>query len=126
MKNTSKIVEACARASHEANRAYCLAMGDTSLLPWEESPSWQRESVIDGVKKALSDPLLTSAQSHENWLAYKRREAWVYGPVKVAERKTHPCLLPYDELPPAQRAKDAIFLGVVRLVEAALKENMTS
>lgn len=125
MKSVNRIVEACARASHEANRAYCIAMGDTSLTIWEAAPSWQRESVIDGVMKALSDSSLTPAQSHENWLAYKRREGWVYGPLKDSDRKTHPCLLPYDELPPAQRAKDAIFLGVVRLVEAALKENMT-
>lgn len=117
-----RIVEACARASHEANRAYCIALGDHSLLPWEDSPSWQRESVIDGVKKALADPLLTPMRSHENWVAYKTREGWVYGPVKDANQKTHPCLLPYGELPPAQVAKDAIFLGVVRLVEAALKE----
>lgn len=126
MKNTSKIVEACARASHEANRAYCLAMGDLSQLPWEEAPGWVRESVLLGVQKALEDPSLTPAESHKNWVSHKWADGWVYGPVKDAERKTHPCLLPYDELPPAQRAKDAIFLGVVRLVEAALKENMTS
>ena len=35
------VAEACARASHEANRAYCLAIGDASLAPWEQAPDWQ-------------------------------------------------------------------------------------
>ena len=30
---TSQVIEAAARAAHEANRAYCLALGDTSLIP---------------------------------------------------------------------------------------------
>lgn len=46
-------VEACARAAHEANRAYCLALGDTSQLPWEEALGWQRDSAIKGVHKDL-------------------------------------------------------------------------
>jgi hypothetical protein len=38
---------------------------------------------------------------------------WVYGEVKDAEKKTHPCILPYDELPLQQRTKDYLFKQVV-------------
>ena len=35
----NNIIEACARAAHEANRAYCLALGDTSQPSWDDAPS---------------------------------------------------------------------------------------
>lgn len=38
----------------------------------------------------------------------------VYGEVKDGEAKTHPCLVPYEQLPPAQRLKDDLFAAIVR------------
>ncbi len=45
-------IESIAKICHEANRAYCATIGDASQLPWEESPDWQRQSAINGVKFA--------------------------------------------------------------------------
>lgn len=61
----------------------------------------------------------TPAQTHEQWLAHKQADGWVYGDVKDPRAKTHPCMVPYADLPPSQRAKDAIFVGVVRAVLVA-------
>ena len=47
---------------------------------------------------------------------------WVYGEHKDEQRKTHPCIVPYDELPAAQRAKDALFLANVRALQGMLEE----
>lgn len=111
-------VEACARAAHEANRAYCIALGDTSQPAWEAAPEWQRESCIKGVGGVLAgnDP----KASHASWLAEKERTGWVYGPIRDVEAKTHPCMVPYEELPLDQRAKDRIFVETVRAVAYAL------
>lgn len=43
----------------------------------------------------------------------ERAAGWKYGPVKDPERKEHPCFVPYDGLPPEQRAKDYLFRAVV-------------
>jgi len=112
-------IETCARAAHEANRAWCLAHGDHSQPSWEDAPDWQKESAIAGVNGVLSGN--TPEQSHESWLAHKRRDGWVYGPVKDPAKKEHPCMVPYSELPPAQRVKDAIFVSVVRAMAAAFE-----
>lgn len=103
----------CARAAHDVNRTYCQQLGDNSQLPWCEAPDWQQRSAIAGAKAILENPNRTPQESHEGWLAQKQAEGWTWGPVKDAELKQHPCMLPYDELPPAQRAKDAIFIAVV-------------
>lgn len=114
-----RIIEACARAAHEANRAYCFALGDRSQPAWEDAPEWQRKSALAGVEGALAGN--TPEQSHAGWLALKIVEGWVWGPVKDPEKKKHPCMRPYAELPPDQRAKDALYLAVVRATAKALE-----
>lgn len=111
-------LEAIARAIHEANLAYCLANGDTSQPPWDEIEEWQRQSSRNAVMTALGGA--TPEQQHEAWMAERQAAGWTLGPVKDTATKTHPCLVPYDQLPPAQRAKDALVGGVARAMAAAL------
>lgn len=115
-------LETIASICHEANRAYCVAHGDDSQPSWGEAPSWQRESARDGVTAILEGRVTTPEASHNNWLAQKQAEGWVYGPVKDPVAKTHPCFLAYDRLPAEQRAKDALFFGIVTALGALPKE----
>jgi RyR domain len=103
-----------ARLCHEVNRAYCAALGDDSQLPWEAAPEWQRTSAVKGVDFIIGNPDALPSASHESWLMEKQSQGWVYGPVKDAEKKEHPCFVPYDELPVEQRAKDHLFGAIVR------------
>lgn len=112
-------LEMLARIAHEANRAYCLYLGDGSQPPWEEAPEWQRRSAVEGVRGALAGN--TPMQSHESWLAVKKADGWKYGPAKNSELKEHPCFLPYYDLPQSQRVKDHMFVGVVRAADEALQ-----
>lgn len=112
------IIEACARVAHEANRTYCLSIGDASQPHWEEAPEWQRSSAMNGVEGALAGN--TPEQSHAAWYAEKRAAGWKYGPVKDPDAKEHPCMVPYDALPPSQQVKDTLFLAVVCATHAAL------
>ncbi len=114
--------EQIARVTHEANRAYCAAIGDNSQKSWDEADQWQRDSAVKGVSVALANPEVTPEQLHESWTpeqlheswtAQKLADGWEYGPVKDADKKQHPCLVPYGELPPQQQRKDALFRGVV-------------
>lgn len=56
--------------------------------------------------------------SHLSWMKQKLEEGWVYGEVKDPEAKTHPCLVPFDQLPREQQAKDFIFRAVVHACSA--------
>ena len=106
-----------ARVCHEANRAYCDALGDPSQPgqpAWDEAPDWQVDSAIKGVEFQLANPGASASASHDSWLAQKEREGWKYGRVKNPEKKEHPCMVPYDQLPPEQQAKDRLFVAIVR------------
>lgn len=102
-----------ARTAHEVNRAYCQAIGDDSQPTWEAAPAWQRTSAIAGVHFHLDNPEATPENTHESWLKVKVADGWVYGPVKDPEKKEHPCMRPYAELPLEQRVKDHLFRAVV-------------
>lgn len=103
-----------ARVCHEVNRAYCKTIGDNSQPSWENAPAWQKVSAIDGVHFHLSNPDAGPSASHKNWMADKEADGWKYGPVKDPEKKEHPCMVPYEQLPVEQRAKDYLFIAVVK------------
>lgn len=106
--------ENMARVAHEVNRAYCQALGDNSQPAWEAAPAWQRESALNGVLFHINNPDAAPEATHEAWRAEKIASGWTYGEVKDAEKKEHPCMRPFDELPRHQQAKDHIFRAVVR------------
>jgi len=105
--------EQIAQVAHEANRAYCAARGDFSQSAWEEAPEWQKASARLGVQRILDGTISTPEESHLGWLSHKQDQGWVYGPVKDPDAKTHPCMVPYDQLPPEQREKDSVFFSTV-------------
>ncbi len=101
-----------ARVCHEVNRAYCQALGDKSQPAWEDAPEWQRASARMGVDLHTMGDFGPEA-SHISWMDNKLAEGWTFGPVKDAAAKTHPCLVPFTELPREQQAKDFLFRAVV-------------
>lgn len=109
----SKTVELLAKLSHEINRAYCAAVGDNSQVEWDDAPDWQKGSARAGVRAVLNGEATSPEQQHELWMKLKLDEGWVFGATKDPEMKTHPCLLPYEKLPPEQRAKDHLFRASV-------------
>lgn len=113
---TEAQIETIARACHEANRAWCIHHGDMSQVAYDDAAEEIKESSRAGVVVALKGG---PKESHEAWGRGKSSAGWVYGPIKDAVAKTHPDLVPYEELPAVARAKDAVYIGVVRAFAAA-------
>ena len=116
---TEHLTIAIARVAHEANRAWCEANGDMSQSSWNYASGWQKESAIKGVLFHLENPDAGSRASHDNWMAEKIAAGWVYGSEKSphANPPTHPCIVPFDQLPKVQQIKDAIFRAIVHAVQ---------
>lgn len=113
----SSLNEKIARVCHEVNRIYCESIGDNSQPKWEEAPDWQKQSALNGVDFHMVYPDSTPEQSHENWLKEKMASGWVWGAVKNPDKKEHPCMVPYYELPKEQQIKDAFFTAIVASFE---------
>jgi hypothetical protein len=108
-------IEQTAKMCHEVNRAYCEAIGDHTQVPWNEAAEWQQDSAINGVMFHLNNPDARPQDSHANWYKDKLADGWKYGPVKDVQKKEHPCMVPYEELPLEQRVKDHLFIAMVKL-----------
>ena len=104
-------VEKIARICHQTNKAYCEMLGDSSQVDWGQAPDWQKDSAIKGVQVALNGG--SAENLHDSWAKQKEVDGWKYGPVKDADKKEHPCMVPYKDLPPEQQKKDALFAAIV-------------
>ncbi len=101
-----------AHVCHEANRVLQLIQGDPAPSgPWEQAEHWQVDASLDTVRAIRGGA--TVEELHADWSAKKRADGWVFGVVKDAVAKTHPCLVPFAELGEGQRDKDHVFAAIV-------------
>ena len=109
----SKVIQA-ARTAYEVNRAYLEGLEGLCLPTWGQLTNAEMDSYIAGVQFLCEHPETTPELQHLSWVAYKKSEGWVYGPVKDQEAKTHPNLVSVEALPKSEKAKDILFQTVVR------------
>lgn len=109
--------EDVARVAHQTNKAYCELLGDKSQVDWEDAPKWQQASAILGAEFHHQFPDVGDDASHNSWMEEKEREGWVYGPIKDPEKKEHPCMVPFEQLPLEQQLKDALFRSICNILD---------
>jgi len=58
-----------------------------------------------------------SKNVHEVWAETRISQGWIYGEQRNDELKTHPCLIPYEELPEEEREYDRnTAIGTLKLI----------
>ena len=60
--------------------------------------------VLPPALTALTEKLAENA--HENWSQERISQGWQHGPRRDDEKKLHPCLIPYADLPDSERVYD--------------------
>ena len=105
LKTSNELQSRLVLAIHEANKEIQQQTGEYTPQLSEHLT----KSILDGVYFVLDNPNCTPEQQHNNWVHFKRADGWKYGPEKDFERKEHPCLVPYSELPDVQQRKDSVF-----------------
>lgn len=105
-------IQMMAECAYNVNRAYCQAIGDTSIAPWKDALSQTKEGYIKDVRSRLDNPLSPAGQ-HSLWMEHKIADGWKYGAIKDDENRLHPAMVAYDDLPQEQKVKDFLFQAVI-------------
>jgi hypothetical protein len=114
--STPKKILIIATVAHAMNAAVQAALGQ-KVESWGSVPEEIRQSMIAGVTYNLDNPDVTPEQGHEAWRKYRAAQGWVYGEIKDLEAKTHPNMVPFDELPIQERLKDHLFRAAVHALK---------
>lgn len=123
MSEMDPILEAFCIAAHESLVAYTTGTGGTSPRPWLEKTPEEKFYVALIVADIAYERSVTPADIHDRWMNTMLQEGWTYGLYKDEMSKTHPCLRPFDQLPPIEQKKDEIFLSTIKhMLEPLLRD----
>jgi hypothetical protein len=91
--------------------------------PWANREDAFRDQFIPVIAMMCSDERKSSPEElHDDWVKAYEVMGWVYGPVRDKEAKTHPDMVPYDELGFAEQIKDAVFVALCEIARQWIVE----
>ena len=102
-----------AKVCHAANKAFCEVNGDFSHLDWEDLSEDAKDTYVQAVRWQWKMGLSPEEQ-HDFWVKSKLQDGWIWGKVKDVEKKIHPSLIPWSELPLDEKFKDHLFVNIVK------------
>lgn len=102
-----------ARIAHEALRSYCLTVYDNPAPPWADAHEQVRAEMVALVGYLARTPGATPRSKHGEWLADATARGFHQGERLDVRRKTHPLVVPFEELSPKYRSKQAMLFALI-------------
>jgi hypothetical protein len=114
---TGSQVERCAVFVYEAARLQAIAV-DAPIVPepWPERDEAFRAQFLD-VIAMMCGPDRKSApeELHDDWVRAYEAMGWRFGWVRDPVAKTHPDMVPFDQLGWREQNKDAVFVALCEI-----------
>jgi hypothetical protein len=102
---------------YEAARLQAQAM-DAPIVPerWEQREAAFRDQFLDVIDMMCGPDRKSSPEElHDDWVRAYEAMGWKHGPVRDPEAKTHPDMVPFDELGFREQIKDAVFVALCEI-----------
>ena len=109
---------------YEAARLAAIAAG-APIIPavWEEREADFQVNMIEVVARQCSDQRSRSPEElHGSWMQAYLNMGWRWGEQYDREAKVHPDLVPYADLNPLERDKDAVFVALCEIARQWIYE----
>lgn len=104
----------------------CYQMGaDLPLhdVPEDYKISEERlKSLMKGTEYVLNNPSTTAEENHNIWMEAKKTQGYTYGEVLDVEKKTHPSMIPFEDLSDVEKRKDEMDVLMVKLANQLFEE----
>jgi hypothetical protein len=107
-------ITAFAQIAYKLDQAYQVAISGESRPNWHELKPEDRKNITDRAIYYLTDPNAVVSSLHERWAHTKYSEGWSYAPQFSEEKKHHPMLVSYADLPLSRRVGDTLFMQTIQ------------
>jgi hypothetical protein len=114
---TGSLVERQAIFIYEGARI-AAAAAEAPIIPepWSERDEAFRSQFLDVIDMMTGPDRKTSpADLHADWVHAYEAMGWRHGPVRDAAARTHPDMVPYDELGQLEQDKDSVFVALCEI-----------
>ncbi len=102
---------------YEGARLAAIA-AEAPIIPelWEDRDGQFQLQFCEVIERQCG-PMRSSspAELHGGWVQAYIDMGWTYGPERDPEKKTHPDMLPYDQLGKLEQDKDAVFVALCEI-----------
>ncbi len=109
---TGSLLERRAIFVYESTRLQAAAV-DAPIVPepWSTRDEAFKAQFRELIERSCGPFRFKNAEeAHNSWWQAYHGMGWVYGPVRDPEKKTHPDMVPFEDLGWRERIKDAVFV----------------
>jgi hypothetical protein len=112
-----------ARFVYEAARLQAIAV-DAPVVPevWDDREEAFQAQFLEVIERQCGADRSDSPEGlHDDWVRAYEAMGWRYGEVRDREAKTHPDMVPFDQLEQREQDKDAVFIALCEIARQWIK-----
>ena len=93
-------------------------------VPWAEREQAFKDQFLNVIERQCGEQRSSSPEElHGSWMQAYFAMGWVYGEKYNRVEKTHPDLVPYNQLGQLERDKDAVFVALCEIARQWIYES---
>jgi hypothetical protein len=114
------------RAEFVYNAARLAAMAANAPIvpvPWDEREKPFKDQFLEVIEKQCGPDRSADPKAlHDDWVEAYLKMGWSYGDRYSREYKSHPDMVPYEDLGQLERDKDAVFVALCEIARQWIYE----